>query len=147
MVHTNANGNTVIYVWTIKMSLLFCLFFGLHKQLSGGFPMISIADFLQNRMQGSGAHSQQRKCEQIELFHKQVKCTSSKIRVCVIHTEPFFAGNLLTNEYQPWWETWQPSNKWLHYQCLIFRKHALLWRRCTIGMLFTPFSSLLNLVI
>lgn len=43
-----------------------------------------------------------------------------------------FLRHWLTNEYEPWWETWQLSNKWLHYQYLIFREHASLWQRCGI---------------
>lgn len=50
-----------------------------------------------------------------------------------------FLRHWLTNEYHPWWETWQLSNKWLHYQCLIFREHALVWQR----FLVVGFTSLL----
>lgn len=74
-------------------------------------------------------------------FYKQVKCTSLIIIFRVSQAEASFCCHWLTNEYQPCWETWQLSNKWLHYQYLIFREHALLWWICRTGKLFTPVPS------
>lgn len=144
--HSNANVNPNIDFWFIKLSSLFCIFFGLHNQLSEGLPAKSIAGFYH-------AATKQNKTN---VTHTKVGLFLHKGNVSFASTgEMYLSDNYILCESRG--SFLLPTTDWLmntslggdlatlkqmtSLRVVDIQEHALLWQRCRIGTLFTPFPS------